>query len=94
MISDTPNGDTDTLGSVQASLHDGDVVAGGCLGNIELSDGDLLDVGRCESVQGSLSRAALSAGQVSLTANTLDQARVGRVDSVDEGNQTSHLRVR
>ena len=92
-VGDTPNRDPDALRNVQASLDDGNVVAGGCLGNIELSDGDLLDVGSGESAQGSLSCASLSTSQVSLTADTLDQARVGRVDSVDERNEAVQFGV-
>ena len=93
MISDTPDGDANALGSVEAGAHNSDVVIGRCLSNIELSDGNLTDVSSCQRVQGSLGGAAHSRAQVHLSADTLDKAGVGRVDSVDESNNTSHLGV-
>jgi len=53
LVRDTPDGDADALGDLEAGVHDGEVVVGRGARDVELGDGDLLNVGGGKSFQGS-----------------------------------------
>jgi hypothetical protein len=89
-VRDTPDGDTDALLDVEASVGDGDVVVGTSALDVELGDGDLLDVGASKSLESSRdtrSRVpATGTGQVSLSANAIN----GNTLKSRECQQTVH----
>jgi hypothetical protein len=68
----TPDGDSNAVFEVQASLGDGIVVGSGSTGNVELSDGNLRGNGS-KSLEGVGGAAGL--GQVRLRAWNLKSAR-------------------
>jgi len=86
-IGDAPDGDADALRGVKASTHNRDIFSRWRPNNFKASNGDLVDVGGSQGGQGGLGRSAPSTCQVHLSANTLDKARVGSVDSVDQVNE-------
>jgi len=76
LVRDSPDGDSDALWDLEAGVHDSEVIVGGGTRNVELGDGNLLDVGRSESPQGSgntRGRVPSAGGcQVALGANAVD----------------------
>lgn len=72
LVADTPDGDTDAVLEVNASVDGGLVVGGRGTGDVELGDGALADDG-AEVLQGSgVLRDGPAAAQVRLGANTVD----------------------
>lgn len=76
LIRNTPDSDTNTLRNLKTTVHDGQIVVGSGPSNVELGDGNLLDVGGSKSSQGSGSARgrvpSTGSGQVRLTADTID----------------------
>jgi len=71
-VADTPDGDSDTLGLIQAALGDGSVVVGVVTLDIELGYGNLLDAASGESLDGASEGRSLTGVQVSLGADSVD----------------------
>lgn len=69
------------------------VVVGGGSSDIELCDCDFLDVCSSERSQSLDESTALTSLEMGLCANTVDSARVGLVDTVDQGDQASDLGI-
>lgn len=72
LVRDTPDGDTNTLGDVEAGLGDGGVVVGGGSADVELGDGNLLDTRVGEGSESTLDLASGTGVKVSLRANAVD----------------------
>jgi hypothetical protein len=52
LVRDTPDSDADTLGDLETSVHDSEVIAGSGTSNVKLGDGNLLDVGSSKGLEG------------------------------------------
>lgn len=72
IITNTPDGDTNALGRLEAALDNGDVVSGVVVLDIELRHGDLLDVDSGERLDGVGERLALAGLEMALRADAVD----------------------
>lgn len=90
-VRDSPDGDSDTLGDLETSVHDGEVVVGSSTGDIELGDGNFRNIGcgkGSESSGNTRGRVpSARSGQVALGSNTIDGNALGE-PPVDVGNHT------
>lgn len=68
LVANTPDGDANALGSVEAGLDNGRVVVGRGVPDVELGDGNLGDSGRGELLQSALDGGAAALGDVCLGA--------------------------
>lgn len=87
LVRDTPDGDTNALGDVEAGLGDGSVVVGGGSADVELGDGNLLDTRVGEGSESTLDLASGTGVKVSLRANTIDGNTLAK-PLLDGGNHT------
>jgi hypothetical protein len=71
-VTNTPDGDTNTLGDVQAGPGDSDVVVGRGTSNIELSDSDLRDTSAGKGLKGALNTTSTASIEMGLGTNTVD----------------------
>ena len=93
-ITNTPDCDANALGSVHASADNLGVVVGRGTRNIELGDGDFLDVRSRDGVKGGLSGISLASLKMHLGSNPINCSWVGLVDPVDERNTSVDFGVR
>lgn len=68
LVADTPDGDADALGRVEAGLDGGRVVVRGGVADVELGDGNLGDGSRGELLKSTLDGGAAAFGDVCLGA--------------------------
>lgn len=81
LVGDTPDGDTNTLGNGKTTVHDSQEVACCGAGDIELSDGNLLDIGASQCLEGVGDAGGwvptARCGKMGLCANTVNGNALG-----------------
>ena len=87
LVRDTPDGDTDTLGDVEAGLGDGGVVSSRGSADVELSDGNLLDTSGSQSLESALDTIGGTGVEMGLRTNTVDGDALGN-PLLDVGDHT------
>jgi hypothetical protein len=78
LVRNTPDGDTNALGDVEAGLSDGGVVVGGSSADVELGDGNLLDTRVGEGSESTLDLASGTGVEVGLGADAVDGDALGQ----------------
>lgn len=92
-VADTPDGNTDALGSVEAGTNNCGVIGSRSTRNVELCDGDFLNISSSHGSQGCLSTVSLATLKVGLGTNSVDGVGGGLINTVDEGDQSVQLSV-